>query len=324
MSTKPIASLSLDLDNKWSYLKTHGDPGWETLPSYLDLVVPRFLEVFQQHGLTATVFVVGQDAAQEKNRDALASISAAGHEIGNHSFHHEPWLHLYSDEQIQYELATTEEHLERVTGMRPVGFRGPGYSFSESLLRILAARGYQYDASTFPSFLGPLARAYYFLTARLSAEEKTARRKLFGSWCEGFRPLRPYRWKFAEGTLIEIPVTTMPLLKVPVHVSYLLYLVQISPRIAHAYFHAALMLCRLTGVAPSLLLHPLDFLGGDDESDLAFFPAMGMPGRQKVEFVSDVIGRFCRDYRVGTMRAHAEAARRTLAADAAQGELVHG
>jgi hypothetical protein len=26
---KPLASLSLDLDNLWSYMKTHGDPGWE-------------------------------------------------------------------------------------------------------------------------------------------------------------------------------------------------------------------------------------------------------------------------------------------------------
>ena len=24
---KPIASLSLDLDNQWSYMKTHGDAG---------------------------------------------------------------------------------------------------------------------------------------------------------------------------------------------------------------------------------------------------------------------------------------------------------
>ena len=38
---KPLASLSLDLDNKWSYMKTHGDAGWEALPSYLDACVPR-------------------------------------------------------------------------------------------------------------------------------------------------------------------------------------------------------------------------------------------------------------------------------------------
>ena len=37
---KPIASLSLDLDNKWSYMKTHGDAGWDLYPTYLPTVVP--------------------------------------------------------------------------------------------------------------------------------------------------------------------------------------------------------------------------------------------------------------------------------------------
>src|SRR5579871_1159078 len=134
---KPIASLSLDLDNKWSYMKTHGDAGWESFPSYLDVVVPRFLEMLAAHRLTITVFVVGQDAALEKNHSALASISAAGHEIGNHSFHHEPWLHLYSEAELETEISSAEEHLERATGQRPVGFRGPGFSLSETTLQVL-------------------------------------------------------------------------------------------------------------------------------------------------------------------------------------------
>ena len=33
---KPLATLSLDLDDAWSYRKTHGDPGWKELPTYLD------------------------------------------------------------------------------------------------------------------------------------------------------------------------------------------------------------------------------------------------------------------------------------------------
>ena len=41
---KPVASLSLDLDNQWSYMKTHGDAGWDAYPSYLDVVVPRVLD----------------------------------------------------------------------------------------------------------------------------------------------------------------------------------------------------------------------------------------------------------------------------------------
>src|SRR5215218_1898591 len=97
---KPIASLSLDLDNQWSYMKTHGDAGWESFPSYLDVIVPRALTFLKERGLNITFFIVGQDAALDKNRDALSSSAATGHEIGNHSFNHEPWLHLYSKEDL--------------------------------------------------------------------------------------------------------------------------------------------------------------------------------------------------------------------------------
>jgi peptidoglycan/xylan/chitin deacetylase (PgdA/CDA1 family) len=83
-----IASLSLDLDNKWSYLKTHGDPGWESFPSYLDTVVPRSLEFLRERNLKITYFIVGQDAALEKNIESIASVAAAGHEIGTHSYRH--------------------------------------------------------------------------------------------------------------------------------------------------------------------------------------------------------------------------------------------
>ena len=93
---KAYASLSLDLDNQWSYMKTHGDPGWQSRPSYLDTVEPRILDFLAARRLTITFFIVGQDAALEKNRAVLGSIAAAGHEIGNHSFRHEPWLHLYT------------------------------------------------------------------------------------------------------------------------------------------------------------------------------------------------------------------------------------
>ena len=43
---------------------------------------------------------------------AIASIGEAGHEIGNHSFNHDPWLHLYSKEELIEELEKTEEAIE--------------------------------------------------------------------------------------------------------------------------------------------------------------------------------------------------------------------
>jgi len=321
---KPVASLSLDLDNKWSYLKTHGDAGWDTFPSYLDTVVPRFVEFLALRDLKITVFVVGQDAALKSNHDALSLIPQHGHEIGNHSFHHEPWLHLYSEQRINEEFARTEEALAEATGEHPVGFRGPGFSLSPDVLKVLKRRGYEYDCSTFPTFLGPLARMYYFMTARLDAREKEERKKLFGTFSEGFRPLRPYCWNLEDGPLLEIPVTTMPWFKVPIHVSYLLYLDQFSRGLAMTYWHSALTLCRLTGVAPSLLLHPLDFLGCEDDSDLGFFPAMRIESQRKVELVGRIVDLMTRHWQVGPMIDHARsAATRLIPAPAVIPELAH-
>ena len=302
---KPEASLSLDLDNQWSYMKTHGDADWQSFPSYLDIVVPRVVELLARQGLTITFFIVGQDAALAKNKDALEAIAAAGHEIGNHSFHHEPWLHLYSPEAIDAEIAMAEDAISSATGKRPDGFRGPGFSVSRAVLETLKRRGYAYDASTFPTFLGPIARAYYFATARLSPEEREKRNALFGTWSEGFRPLKPYKWKLDGGDLLEIPVTTMPLGRIPFHLSYILFLAQRSRRLAKAYFKTALRLCRLRGVEPSLLLHPLDFLGGDDIDALKFFPAMKMSGVEKVEICEELLADFRDAFNVLPMGAHA-------------------
>jgi hypothetical protein len=304
---KPLASLSLDLDNQWSYMKTHADSGWESFPSYLDVLVPRVLEFLDKHGLKITFFIVGQDAALEKNYAALRSIADAGHEIGCHSFNHEPWLHLYSEQQVEQEITRAEEHIERVTGKKPIGFRGPGYSLSSTVLRVLAHHGYQYDASTLPTFIGPLARAYYFMTTKLSPEEKEHRKQLYGELPDGFQPLRPYRWQLDDGSdgLIEIPVTTVPVFKIPFHVSYVLYMSRFSPFLARFYFRFALEMCKLTNTPPSLLLHPLDFLGCDDLKELSFFPAMDLPSEKKIKLVDEVISTYTNQFTVVPLRKKA-------------------
>jgi hypothetical protein len=310
----PKASLSLDLDNQWAYMRTHGDDGWQSFPSYLDLVVPRILEVLRRHKLKITFFVVGQDAALDKNRQALQSIAEAGHEIANHSFHHEPWLHLYSADEVDAEIARTEDAIVAATGIRPTGFRGPGFSISKTVLETLKARGYAYDASTFPTFLGPVARAYYFLNANFSKEEREKRASLYGTLSDGLRPLKPYEWQLANGTLLEMPVTTVPVARVPFHMSYIMYLAGYSRSLARAYFTTALRLCRLRGIEPSFLLHPLDFLGGDDVPELGFFPGMKLSGRDKVAISDDLLADYARRFDVMPMGAHARAikARGTL------------
>ncbi|MBN3939474.1 polysaccharide deacetylase family protein [Nostoc sp. NMS9] len=303
---KPIASLSLDLDNIWSYLKNQGAPGWETYPSYLDIAVPRFLDILKQWDLTITVFIVGQDAALEKNTKAIQAIASAGHEIGNHSFYHDPWLHLYSENEIEEEVALAEEHIKRVTYQHPIGFRGPGYSFSPAVLKVLARRGYEYDASTFPTFLGPIARAYYLITCKLSKEERKKREALFGGFKEGLQPLKPYQWQLDKDKLTEIPVTTMPIFKVPIHFSYIMFLSTFSSEVALLYLRIALWLCKITRVQPSLLLHPTDFVSQEDVPELSFFPGMSVPTYKKLAIMNKSLEIISSQFNVLTVGQHAK------------------
>lgn len=320
--TKPLAALSLDLDNQWSYMKTGAVPGWENFPSYFDIAVPRILSCFRRHRLTATVFVVGQDAALEKNRANLRTIADAGHEIGNHSFHHEPWLNRQSDTAIAAELARADHVIAQATGQAPVGFRGPGFAASTAILTTLARLGYRYDASTFPTFIGPLARAYYFLTSKFSRAEKETRANLFGSLADGLRPLNPYRWNLGAESLMELPVTTIPLVRAPFHFTYLSFLAGVSPMLALAYFRMALLMCRVAGVQPSLLLHPLDFLGCDDIDCLSSFPGMKLGSSVKLALMDRVLTLYARSFDVVPLGEHcARAAERGVTSRAPNFEV---
>jgi hypothetical protein len=308
--SKLTASISLDTDNLWSYLKVHGDAGWEAYPSYLGRLVPRALAALDQLNLRITFFIVGRDAAQAPDRAVLRDLTSAGHEIGNHSYNHEPWLHRYSPGEIDAEIARAHDAIAEATGAEPIGFRGPGFSWSPDLLEVLAARGYQFDASTLPTFIGPLARAYYFRTARLSPDERRERAMLFGRFSEGFRPVRPYQWSLPSGRrLLEIPVTTMPGLRVPFHLTYLLYLARVSEPLMRAYLRTAITACRVAGIGPSFLLHPLDLLSGDEVPELRFFPGMDLPSGRKRALFARVLTMLRVHFTLAPMGAHATAIR---------------
>lgn len=292
------AALSLDLDNKWSYMKTHGDAGWERFPTYMDVLIPDTLDVFRKLDVKITYFVVGQDAELGSNREAFAQLVPAGHEIGNHSFHHEPWMHRRSEPEIDEELAQAEEAIAGATGRVPRGFRGPGFVRSPAMVEVLASRAYLYDASSLPTFIGPLARAYYFRSTKLHDDERRERHDLFGQFSDGFQPNRRYRLHANGRVLHEIPVTTMPVLRVPIHVSYVLYLATVSPKLALAYFRTALALCKVTGTEPSILLHPLDFLSSRQSPELRFFPGMTLDSGIKRDVLLRVLHILTEDFEV--------------------------
>jgi peptidoglycan/xylan/chitin deacetylase (PgdA/CDA1 family) len=96
-------------------------------------------DVVERHGVPATFFVTGQQAAARPG--AVAAIVAAGHEVGVHGWAHEKWSEL--DAPTEHDLLT---RCRDAIGAG-LGFRAPGGARTNRTSQVLAELGYAYDAS---------------------------------------------------------------------------------------------------------------------------------------------------------------------------------
>lgn len=83
---------------------------------------PDILAILQQHKIVATFFQCGVNV--RRLPQVAREVSAAGHELGNHTDTH-PRLCFKSPDFIHRELAITQETIEQATGIIPVLFRAP-------------------------------------------------------------------------------------------------------------------------------------------------------------------------------------------------------
>ncbi len=205
--TRPLASVSVDLDGFAGMYRTRR---WDVPRSVRDLnavhsdALPRFLDLFDEVGIKATFFVVGEDALPEENRRRLADAAARGHEIGNHSQHH---LHLpeLPRDEARREVLAADEALRSIPGVTLRGFRSPAWMPTEGLLDLLVERGYLYDASVFPTpWLSVWRDRRALLRMRLPNGPDRP-------WI--FAPRAPYR---IRPSLWEIPTATEPFFRLPV------------------------------------------------------------------------------------------------------------
>jgi len=99
---------------------------------------PALLELLARHNAKATFFMCGQNVRRLK---AIArEVSAAGHEIGNHTDTH-PALYFKSSEFIYQEMATAQEAITQITRPKlfraPYGVRWPGLRSAQTRLNLM-------------------------------------------------------------------------------------------------------------------------------------------------------------------------------------------
>ena len=72
------------------------------------------------------------------------------------------------------------------------------------------------------------------------------------------------------------------------------------------YLKCAIFLCKITKTAPSFLLHPLDLIGGDQITALAFFPGMNISSERKIYIFKKVMKVLGRNFKLVTMEEHVQ------------------
>jgi peptidoglycan/xylan/chitin deacetylase (PgdA/CDA1 family) len=99
---------------------------------------PRLLNLLEKHSISGTFFVVGKNVAEYP--DLLRNIISCGHEIGNHSMHHDMFLMLKTSETIRTEIEDCQKLLNE-QGIHALAFRPPAGIINPKLWQILLNLG---------------------------------------------------------------------------------------------------------------------------------------------------------------------------------------
>jgi hypothetical protein len=217
MPGRKIICISVDLDALACYYGLYGLPAPASLQTaHYTKGLKRFLELFKEMDLRATLFAVGRDLEDAGCRAVLREAAAAGHEAASHT-----WSHLYdltrlAPDRIRDEVRRAQAAIEEAAGARPRGFRAPGYHMSDAVVAVLEEEGYLYDASLLPSPPYYLAKSAVILLSLLRGRRS---RSIIGGPGMVFSPSGPYRtgpsyWR-RGGRLLEIPCSVATPLRIP-------------------------------------------------------------------------------------------------------------
>ncbi len=302
-----LCSVSVDVDPLSCYYVIHGLGA--PPPGVRDLVVrrglERFAEMFEQRGIRATFFVVGSDVAGDPAAGRLfAALARAGHELGNHSQTHPYELARLGRERIEDEVSRAHDAIAAAAGVAPVGFRAPGYDVSSPLLAVLAALGYRYDSSIFPSWPYYLAK-----TAVMGAMRMRGRRSgsVMGDPRALLAPALPYRpgsspFRRGDGQVVELPVAVSPRLRLPA--------IGFSLLMASSSLRTRLLKAMRARPFFNLELHGIELVGAEEDGVpaelVARQPDLRLKLAQKRSALESILDQLGRDYRFVPLKEVAE------------------
>lgn len=289
--TRPYAVFSCDLDTVDRHLQGYGIEDMAACDRIYRTAVPRLLELFAELGVPGVLFVIARDAASEQKlwREAVG----AGHEIASHSLSHSQPFSTLDDGPLHEEIAESRRRLSEASGTEVIGFRAPAWDVTERVLEFVAASGYRYDASVFPT---PV-----LIASRLAAYRRsTQKSSIFAMDLIGhsFAPTVPHRASTKTNGLVEFPISVTRWLRLPVYHTFTYF---VPPWLFGRGLRSALRSKRPLCYE----FHAADLLdlandGVDPRMDR--HPGMKVPLATKRAALRDILATIARERRIVTYR----------------------
>lgn len=145
--------LTVDLEDWFvvENLKENIDQNeWERLEHRIEDNTIALLQIFRQHGVHATFFVLGWVA--EHFPHLIGELVYSGHEIACHSYGHNR-IDTMDEAGFREDTQKAIDIIMRTAGVQPVGYRAPSWSINSKIpwaWEVLADLGFKYDSSIYP------------------------------------------------------------------------------------------------------------------------------------------------------------------------------
>jgi polysaccharide deacetylase family protein (PEP-CTERM system associated) len=147
-------AMTVDVEDYYhvaAFAKVIQPSDWDKWPSRVEQNTERLLQLFDDHQIKITFFILGWVA--EKYPALVKTIRQQGHEIASHGFSHQ-LIYKQTPEVFRAETAKSKHILEDLAQTPITGYRAASYSITRKslwALDILAELGFTWDSSIFPT-----------------------------------------------------------------------------------------------------------------------------------------------------------------------------
>jgi len=183
--------------------------------------LPIYLNLFKEFNLKATFFLVGKDLENDSNVKLLKKILDDGHEVANHGYLHNGF-DTFSNKEKFDDIRKSHDIIKLKLNTECHGFKAPCYALDVSVIKMLMKIGYEYDSSMISTVISGMMKMYYRFIVRQKMHPSN-----WGYFSHLFAPSAPYHpdqryiWRKGKEDILEMPVTTLPFLKIPIHFSFI-------------------------------------------------------------------------------------------------------